>query len=492
MTTPTSNLRTTLADADARLVSRGGDTLVPGDMLVRKWEEIDIASAKTLMDTQLAITVVTNPVVDGVTVTGTFAVSDIVQTDDERRWATITQSLTKVTNVAAGALEGELPNPIVVYRETNLEQFAISEGAEDNITYTYNYLNPVDRDIFMGIAITAPSVAWDDTNVEEVDRQFSVGAKGDRTGTMTVLFRSVTWDNVVTAGAPAVETQMSESGTNSEDNQGQSRIDSALNVDAQDAVSVMEYFRDEDLSATGWYMTDVTIREGSDGSATVTRKVDRSNQTFATDSNYLQSGETNDPLHVIIGFSRYYPRLTPTQADDLINDDLRTGSLTIGTKIFESISIQRDSDPSSGLVTVRQQLGIIYNYGTEVAPNLPTVEIEARTATLEQFSLGEGSDDVRTKVYRYLDPADEATYFAVAVTYVGYTEVDRRFDIERDALGRLSGTLRVVFRAVTWDNTVSTGSPSVETQTSESGTNSEHNQGQTRIDSAINVDACYG
>ena len=72
-----NNLYTTVAEADARLVSERGDVLVAGDILTREWPLIDATYADGLMAALLLTKTVTGPLADSQTFTGTFAVSDV-------------------------------------------------------------------------------------------------------------------------------------------------------------------------------------------------------------------------------------------------------------------------------------------------------------------------------------------------------------------------------------------------------------------------------
>ena len=71
-------LRTTLLEAEARLVSISQERLTPGDVLVRQWTELDASVAESLFDARKASSLyVTDPQADGQTYEGTWVRSDL-------------------------------------------------------------------------------------------------------------------------------------------------------------------------------------------------------------------------------------------------------------------------------------------------------------------------------------------------------------------------------------------------------------------------------
>ena len=203
-----NNLKTTIPEADARLVQQRGDVWIAHQdsneeaiTLMREWPNIDASVADTLVITLLGTSVVTDPLADGQTYTGRFAVSDVVVVENPRRWVTIRQTLTWVTNVTTSA---ELTVPVILGREEVYRAFEWEAGAGTARVYQYKYLDPAAREVCL-LTITdgqmfaltglTQRTSSTSTGFEIEERRWEIGPRGDRTGTLTVLYREPRWTN---------------------------------------------------------------------------------------------------------------------------------------------------------------------------------------------------------------------------------------------------------------------------------------------------------
>ena len=89
-------LKTALTESLARLIpGRVKNPTIAGDKISRRWEFIDATTSDTLMATVPAT--VTNPLADGQTYTGSYAVgSQVAQAQDDRLCQSSSQPTTRL------------------------------------------------------------------------------------------------------------------------------------------------------------------------------------------------------------------------------------------------------------------------------------------------------------------------------------------------------------------------------------------------------------
>jgi len=219
-----TELHTTTAEVDARLVHKDKDRTQAGFKLIREWPWIDATVADTLSVTLDAVKSYTSPPVmaDGEAYTGTFVNSRVEVIEDSRdgeRAAHIRQTLVLVADGSTIAKLKALP-AIVTQENEILNLFEVNTGERDLLAFKFSYLNPAHRDELMTIADATyvsdlanvaaahdeilagnvPATGWSYEDRKCIDEP-------DKTMTFIVLFRQTAWTGTTSEAAAFIAGQ---------------------------------------------------------------------------------------------------------------------------------------------------------------------------------------------------------------------------------------------------------------------------------------------
>ena len=344
------NLTTSLSDSLWRVVTEPLDPKPAGAILIRETPNLDATVMQALMATQLSTLTVTNPVADGQTYTGLWVNSkpEAIPTEgDDRRWFSLRQTLTKVTDATTYAT---LPSTYLeLYGKEALIPFALVEGTGDEITRMWLYLNPAREATLAALAvgdITPPA------GYAEKQRKLEIEQRGDRTLTLTVLFRKVTWTNTLTgSNIPTTAHAVEYRGANSEKGMGSERTNTYFGVPVASAETAVNALKTYDTAA--WRAVSASFVQRANGEGVVTQEAAAIN-TANTANDALVQQMTRNLSGAKKGYIRFWPNLTPTVADALIATLETSSTFAVSGTTYTSVQIQRNSDPKSGLVTVTQ------------------------------------------------------------------------------------------------------------------------------------------
>lgn len=351
----TDILKTTLAEADARLVSQQGDVpvvLADADtkarILVREWPFIDASVADSLITTMLATTYIVGPQVNGEVYEGLFAVSDVWAEENDERSVNVRQKLTRVDAVTTQA---DLPYPIIFGTDDTFRIFQIESGTGDTRTYVYLYLTAGSREPCLDptvVVLSPPS------GFTEVMRKFEVGDKGDRTGTLYVFYRKVTWPNTVAAATgPARNVQTGEEGTLSEKGLGYKKTKTYNGIDADaNGQTALTGLVTADASDDSWRIEGIHMFERDNGEAVVVAQRQAINTAVTVDDYILHSVERNPATGTWTGITQYWPNLTSAAAATLLTTLLGTTSFSYNGSTYYLSGLRKEIDPATGLVTL--------------------------------------------------------------------------------------------------------------------------------------------
>lgn len=381
------NLTLTLTDAGWRVVQEPLDPKAAGAVLVRETPNMDATVMKGLMSTQLSTLTVTDPVADGQTYTGLWVLSkpEAIPTEgDDRRWFSLRQTLTKVTNATT---QETLPTSYIDQDGMDvLNVFQLEEGITDHIARSWLFLNPAQQTTILGLTITPPS------GYVEKQRKVIIEEAGNRTMTLTILFRKVTWPNTVTTGIPARQYQTGESGHNSINEMGKRKTESAPGVPIANAVTVVETLAPND---TDWATEHISSQDGGNGEAVITRIRRKINTTKIADGDAVieveRWGAATSTTATLREVTRFWPNMTEAAATTLIAALTATWTHSSGVVLVKD-EVRRIRDPDTGLVTVSETgsnptFGYRYSHG------------EIDIATFEQYFVY-ATDGVTNAMYR--------------------------------------------------------------------------------------------
>jgi len=181
-----------LDQSEARL-GQGQANTVTGDLVfVQEWRYTDPEDHDDILGYMAAIKTVTNPTVEGETITGVFACSNITSQPNEDGSILIRRTLTELHSITALANLTALA-PIISQEEEFLNLFAWEPGDEEKLVYVHKNINPTSQAYCMETLTAAnletiPGGTW-----ELYDRKFEEDPQ-DGTATFTVLFMKETWD----------------------------------------------------------------------------------------------------------------------------------------------------------------------------------------------------------------------------------------------------------------------------------------------------------
>jgi len=259
-------LRTTIANADWKSPSESTDTCVAGIQLIREVAQIDGTVEASLLSTLNSSATVTDPYCDGTKYTGTYYVSDqesITQESGEFAGSiTIRQKLTKVWTIATAS---DLPTKIRMEGKDVLNAFALEHTTENFLADQWLYLNPANLDVIEALSITAPS------GYTEVKRRTDIEGKGDRTCTLSILWKKVT---AVAWGGVADLTYYDDYGYLSVSSKGEKTKFTRewyciQNSDMATAMTALITGTGNANALTGYIIMNVRVRDQQDGSLTL-------------------------------------------------------------------------------------------------------------------------------------------------------------------------------------------------------------------------------
>jgi len=257
-------LYTTLADAKARLIpGRIKNPTIAGDKINRRWEKIDATEADALMAT--VPSTVTDPVADGQTYTGTYAVGQQLAQAQGDRAVTITQELTLINTITSTIGTLQALSPLKEYNNEILRAFSLEEGEGDRIAWTYKNINPENR-----------SIAWaySDSDIEStvganageyLSRRFII--QEDGTATFVIITEGHTWSAWGHDSYAADKTEYDNAGTANERERITKTWEGIRISDIATAVSNMRTGTNT-AAESGYIITTASTRDNQDGSLT--------------------------------------------------------------------------------------------------------------------------------------------------------------------------------------------------------------------------------
>jgi len=143
---------TELTDDESRFENFLGSPATGTRSFTQFWQNIDITVTESLANTLNDTAIVTDPVVETATVTGTFAASQVtgvVMPEDGA--GRISRVLSEVAAIEAAADLSSL-DPILQQGNTILNLFGLQQGEADYFTFTFTNINPASRLQCMGIS----------------------------------------------------------------------------------------------------------------------------------------------------------------------------------------------------------------------------------------------------------------------------------------------------------------------------------------------------
>lgn len=389
------------------------DPAVNGATLVRYATAIDVPSTGVpttgIIDTLLGSTV-SNPIAAGTTYTGTWVISDVTLEVDNKNHGTITQRLTRTTTPTN---EATLPTKIRMYGKDLNFPFAIQGNTENFLADTWLYITPSAASTCDSMTLTAPS------GFTEVRRRVDIEQKGDRTCTMTVLWKKIT--AVAWASAAPDLIDYDNYGTDDVSNGGGEKIGITRywfmiqKADLATMRTALLAGTGGAAPAAGYIIMDVTIRDDQNGGLTAIQRVIKQVENVDI-AGVLKS----DPLG-----------LQPVTVDviETIYDDFTAAGLTAATSGESTPSLYT----SDGYTTDLKGNGLYvrkYRYLKGTYPN----------TTPTGYQYGEdgpnslrGKDDSVLKLYPGIDVDNMATQVASLKTTAGTSDVSASIGPNGDA-----------------------------------------------------------
>lgn len=343
-------LGTATSEALARLDNRWGNPWTPHDtdsvrdsQFIRYWDEIDPTTADTLVTTMLATTTVTDPLVDGQTLTGLFVVSDVWAESDNKRHVRIYQKLTRVT---AASTIAELPTPTVTPGLNEVADYGqLATGEVQTRIFRYTHLSPdaTTREMLMDVVTDAQ---W---NTELTTyfvgmtiefRKWEVEPRGDRTGTLIIGGKIQTWTGSSSTGYDIGYTGAKTQKLDSSDDQGHQYEVTTQYPGVPIASAATEAATLRDTATTDFAVEDVAVRYGNDGQATITTQKTQTSEMAEADyavTNMFLVAQSRVPNEV----SFVAPNVTQAVADAFAGYWGTAGnSITYGGVTYTSVDFK--------------------------------------------------------------------------------------------------------------------------------------------------------
>jgi len=186
-------------EAEARLGLEMGN-VVTGDRVYRQdWRYVDPADHKIIVEKLVAIKTRTNPVVEGVAITGKFACSKIKAEPNEDGSIVISRTLTEIHSITAAGSPGAPTDlvallPVITQEQELLNLFGFEPGDEEKLAYVYTNIDPAaaTQTVCMETLLITDLEAIVGGTWNMVDRKF---VEDPETGTATfaVLYIDETW-----------------------------------------------------------------------------------------------------------------------------------------------------------------------------------------------------------------------------------------------------------------------------------------------------------
>ena len=294
-----NNLRTTTPEDKARFVKSDVDmatTLTENDTnaktVWREWPQIDATEANDLANDLMDVAQITDPLADGETLTGLYSNADVIVVENGRRWVTIRQKLIRITTIST---VNDLPQPVDAGRAELYRPFQYDPGVGDVRVFEYKYLDRSSRETCMDKDSGISNKDLEQSGYTIGARRWVTEPRGDRTCTLVVFQRKVTWENINDNGDD-VDTvrQVGESGYHAGQAylgylQKQEQV--AFGVPLDDASTVVDTWHSEVPGTDGWATSDVTLIMKPDGEAYISRTREPENTNSSTSSGLLLERE---------------------------------------------------------------------------------------------------------------------------------------------------------------------------------------------------------
>jgi hypothetical protein len=247
-----------------------------GEKIKRAWLNIDASVADTLVvsaEAKGTAGIITNPVIDGQTYTGSYAVGLVEITDpDAKRAVTITQELIKVTALTSTITTLTNQSKLITKSNEILNKFSLVQGESDAISYVYPYVNPTaasktaffgysDADIATALGLGAGTYLRRDFKEQE-----------DGTGVAQIEARTAVWIDWSTNPTASITTY-----GNAEAGLGNEREDITkqwIGVSKADLAAAMVELRagtESAVATAGYVVTLARVSDNGDGSITLTQ-----------------------------------------------------------------------------------------------------------------------------------------------------------------------------------------------------------------------------
>ena len=203
-----SGYATTLGSDEARFTDFTGEAATGTLAVTETWLTLDPSLTIALASTLSAITSVTDPIIEGVKKTGTFALSQVTgRLVEDKQTGIISRRLTQVTDITSGgtvttsaALATALAALKNIETATNeiLEPFNFATGEDDTESFVVKNLNPSDgNELACRTTITDADMLLAFMGIDSGYTYINRGWKQEENGTATfaVQFKMVEWND---------------------------------------------------------------------------------------------------------------------------------------------------------------------------------------------------------------------------------------------------------------------------------------------------------
>ena len=253
-------LATSLPDSEARLGEAVGDPKTSGFRFRQFWPYVDPQSADTLLVSLNDATVVTNPVADAQTYTGTFVVAEISSKRLDDAAIEISRTLGKVSLVTNAGDLASLPHRLTEDHEI-LKLFGFETGEGRNLGLIWDNISPdvqtqtnVMRTITDAQLVSSNAPGWTYS-----DRHWKI--QKDNSATFAVAFRSNVW-NVWSGNT---NTTYNEITYRNRTRDGESRVktwEGIQIIDSTQAINAVSGFTD----SSEYNVIEAAVTDNGDGS----------------------------------------------------------------------------------------------------------------------------------------------------------------------------------------------------------------------------------
>jgi len=216
---------------------------------VQEWRYTDPADHEEILADFNAIKTITDPVIEGETVTGLFSCSKVEARPNEDGSVRFSRVLTQIFTVDELSDLTSM-SPIITQKQEIINAFGFESGIGDTLMYVYKNLSHASRTFVMETLTAAqletipashPTGDW-----VYVDREFN--AREDGTGDFVVIFREMTWDASWTNATGTTKDDQRRTQVSHADGYQRSCLIQVTGMDKDDAITDFQ-FVDNELTA---------------------------------------------------------------------------------------------------------------------------------------------------------------------------------------------------------------------------------------------------